>query len=87
MGGRCMTMLGFQELTCEAQITILYQYGLYIGKKKISGLISLLFQVESFYVEIIYANYRKSIHKIHCTDSTLILDQYPDQIDVECLIG
>ena len=77
-----MTMLGFEALSCKAQIAILYQDGLYIGKKKISGSVRLLFQVESFYVEITYAHYRKSIHKIHCTDSTSILDQYLDQIDV-----
>lgn len=85
MEGRSMKMLEFQALPCEEQIAILYQNGVYIGKKKTGGLIRLLFQLESFYVEIIYANYRRAIYKIRCTDSTSILEPYLDQIDVESL--
>ena len=78
-----MTMSGFQTLQREEQITVLYQHGVYIGKKKAGGLIRLLFQLDSFYVEITYADYRRSIYKIGYSDSTAILEPYLEQIDVE----
>lgn len=83
--GRNMTMQEFQVLPREEQVPILYQNGVYIGKKKTDELIRLLFQLESFYVEIIYINYRKFIYKIRCTNSTCILEPYLNQIDVKCL--
>lgn len=81
-----MTMFEFQLLPQEEQITILYQQGIYIGKKKINQLAKLLFQVESFYVELTYTHYRQSIQKITYCDSTTILDPYLEQIDVEYLV-
>jgi hypothetical protein len=76
-------MFDFQSLPQEDQITLLYQQGIYIGKKKAEQFTKLLFQLESFYVEIIYICYRKSIQKIRYSDSTTILDPYLEQIDVE----
>jgi len=78
-----MTMLEFQSLPQEEQITILYQQGVYIGKKKAGQFTKLLFQLESFYVEINYISYRKSIYKMRYSDSTVILDPYLEQINVE----
>ena len=81
-----MTMLKFQSLPQEEQITILYQQGVYIGKKKAAGLTKLLFQFESFYVEITYTFYRQAIYKMRYSDSTAILEPYLEQIDVEYLV-
>ena len=78
-----MTMSGFQLLPQEEQIAILYQNGVYVGKKRVAGLIKLLFQLDSFYVELTYTDYRRSICKMHYSDSTTILDPYIGQIDVE----
>jgi len=80
-----MKMSGFELLPCEEQIAIIYQQGIYIGKRKKSEQTRLLFQLESFYVEIIYASYRKAIHKMHYSESTAILDPYLEQIEVEYL--
>lgn len=81
-----MKMSEFKLLSQQEQITILYQLGVYIGKKKTGGLIRLLFQLNSFYVELIYADYRRAIYKIRYSDSTTILEPYLEQIKVEYLV-
>jgi hypothetical protein len=78
-----MTLLEFQLLSQNKQVTILYRHGVYIGKKKNSDQTRLLYQLESFYVEVTYTSYRRYIHKICITDSTTILDPYLEQINVE----
>jgi hypothetical protein len=81
-----MKLSDFEWLSKGEQITVLYREGVYIGKKKIGQYTGLMFQLESFYVEIIYADYRKVIFKIRCSDYTTILEPYLEQIDVEYLV-
>lgn len=81
-----MMMLEFQSFSEEEQISILYQQGIYIGKRKAGQFTKLLFQLESFYVEISYTCYRKSIYKIRYSGSTTILDPYLEQIDFESVV-
>jgi hypothetical protein len=82
-----MKLSEFESLSQKQQIVLLYHQGIYIGKRKKAGLIRLLFQMDSFYVEITYASYRRSIHKLRFCDSTVILDPYLEQIDVEYLVS
>ena len=81
-----MRMSEFKELPLEQQLTILYQQGIYIGKSKTGKFTRLLFQLEYFYIEIMYKSYRMSINKIRYTKSTLILEPYLEQIQVEYLV-
>lgn len=78
-----MTLMEFQELTESEQINKLYQHGVYVGKRKQGKFTALLYQLESFYSEVYYYSYRRHIYKIRCSDSTVILDPYLEQIDVE----
>ena len=70
----------FERLSENRQVDILYHDGVYIGKQKGFCSTLLLFQLESFYVEIRYSNYRRTIKGIHCSGSTMILEPYLDQI-------
>ncbi len=81
-----MTLLEFQSLSKEEQITILYHQGVYVGKRKADKHTLLLYQLESFYVELSYVNYRRSVYKIHVTDATIVLDPYLEQITIEYLV-
>jgi len=81
-----MRMHEFQLLSQNEQISILYQEGIYIGKKKVGKNITLLYQLASFYVEITYANYRRAIQNIVYSESTSILDPYLEQIPIEYLV-
>ena len=82
-----MMLLEFQSLSCHDQISILYKHGVYIGKRKRGHLTLLLYQIDSFYIEVVYVMYRRHIASIKCSDSTVILDPYLEQIDVEHLVG
>lgn len=81
-----MKMNEFQLLSQQEQITILYRQGIYIGKKMTGKFTKMLYQLECFYVEIIYSSYRRTIQKIIYSDSTAILDPYLDQIPIEYLV-
>ena len=81
-----MRLSEFDLLSCEKQLTILYQQGIYIGKRKVDEFTKLLFQLESFYVEITYVSYRLSIHRVYYCESTSVLDPYLEQIEVEYLV-
>ena len=82
-----MKQFEFQLLATPEQINILYKQGVYIGKRKENKLTVLLYQVDSFYVEVVYRLYRRHIARIRCFASTALLDPYLEQIDVEHLVG
>ena len=81
-----MTMKEFQQLHGDEQIAVLYDRGVYLGKRREKNQAVLLFQHEGFYVEVFYKIYRQYISKIHLSGNTSILDPYLEQIDVEDLV-
>ncbi len=78
-----MTLYNFYLLTEDEQINLLYEHGVYIGKRKDNNTTTVLYQLDSFYVEIIYKKYRFFIHKINCFTTTEKLSPYLEQIDIE----
>ncbi len=68
------------------QINLLYKEGTYIGKRKKNNQDLVLYQLDSFYIEIIYLEYRRFIHKIRCFSSTSLIDPYLEQINVASLV-
>jgi hypothetical protein len=81
-----MTMTEFKKLKECEQIDIIYDQGTYIGKCKAGILDVLLYQVEGFYVELFYREYRRYITKINCFSSTAFLDPYLEQINLKYLV-
>ena len=77
-----MTLETFLTLTEEEQLTLLTEEGIYIGKRTDRNLLSILYQLDRFYVEILYREYRRHIWVINCTNSTSILDPYFDQVEL-----
>jgi hypothetical protein len=76
-----MRLPDFAKLPQTLQLENLRKNGAYIGKRKCEGQSVLLFQYESFYVEIYYRTYRKEVDRIMLSDSLSILDLYWDQIN------
>ncbi|MBD0352864.1 MAG: hypothetical protein ICV65_17120 [Flavisolibacter sp.] len=76
-------MLEFQLLSDNEKITLLYEDGSYIGKRRVNHHVVLLYQFEGFYVEVFYKSYRKFIDYFHCFETTTFLDPYLEEIDVE----
>ena len=81
-----MTPYEFTILGETDKVDLIYNEGIYIGKRKKNLITILLYQIDGFYTEIFYRKYRYSVNRIRCFTSTLPLDPYLDQIDVEELI-
>lgn len=81
-----MMMFDFQLLPDTEKIERLYEEGVYIGKRKEGGQSLLLYQLESFYVEVFYKKHRRFVTRVHCFSSTALLDPYLEQIHVEHLV-
>lgn len=82
-----MTMYEFRILTDQEQQDIVYGKGVYIGKRKARDLVSVLYQVDSFYVELFYKKYRYFISHSRCSASIVIAEPYLDQIDLAELVN
>ncbi|TCZ72818.1 hypothetical protein [Flaviaesturariibacter aridisoli] len=78
-----MTLFDFKLLPAMEQLDLLYEQGSFIGKRKVAAQTCVLYQLESFYVEVLYRQYRRIPEKLHCFRSTALLDPYLELIDVE----
>lgn len=78
-----MSLSEFEVLMEGEKVSVLYCRGVYVGKRRTGRLTRLLYQLESFYVEVIYSSYRSCIDTIVCSGSTTMVDPYLDQINIE----
>ena len=76
----------FRLLCNNEQTDLIHKQGVYIGKRKENEKTIVLYQLDYFYVEIYYRQYRQYIIHLHCFESTEPLDPYLQQIDVEEVI-
>lgn len=81
-----MKLIDYELLPLREQINVLYREGVYIGKRREGIFTILLYQVDSFYVEVFYKKYRYYVSKLSCFTSTEFLDPYLEQIEVEYLV-
>ena len=81
-----MTQIDFALLEEDKQIALLQREGVYIGKRKAGGQIILLYQLESFYVEIFYRKHRCFIDRLTFHSSTSCLEPYLSQIQLMPLV-
>ena len=64
------------------QFQMLHRHGVYIGKRKDENQVIVLFQLNGFYVEVYYRQYRRTIDRIITSESTDILQPYLEQIQL-----
>jgi len=81
-----MKLHDFTLLQDKEKITLLYEHGVYIGKRRSGDASILLYQLEGFYAEVYYKKYRKHIDRISCFSGTARLDPYLEEINVEHLV-
>jgi hypothetical protein len=82
-----MNLYEFEMLTDNEQVDLLYKEGVYLGKRKVGEYSVVLYQVDNFYIEILYKKYRYYISRIRCFTSVKLLDPYLSQIDIVELIN
>ena len=61
-----MTLRDFFDLSDEHKASLLHQYGTYVGKRRLASTIVVLYQLEGFYAEVYYQQYRRVIESISC---------------------
>lgn len=66
----------FSRFTTEEKAAMIHREGIYIGKLNKSGFIVLLYQIEDFYIEIYYIEFRAEVDHFICTKDINILDEY-----------
>ena len=81
-----MKIYQFRLLSQDDQVEALQKDGVFIGKKRYGRQIRVLFQLDSFYVEVIYTKYRVSISHFRCFTSVALIEPYLDQIRIKALV-
>lgn len=75
---KSITCSEFYQLTLQEKAGLLQRDGVYIGKLNKEGFIVLLYQLEDFYVEVFYIEFRGQINHFNCSKDVSLLDQYFD---------
>jgi hypothetical protein len=75
----------FNELTEDLQLDLLHSDGVHIGKRRVGTQLVVLIQLYSFYVEVHYRQYRRSIDHIIASESVEMLEPYLHQIYIRDL--
>ena len=78
-----MRLHDFVYLPQKEKVTVLYEQGIYIGKRKKGKTTVVLFQLETFYAEDFYRTYRRETDCIRCFSGTARLNPYLRSIDLE----
>ncbi len=81
-----MTLYEFHLLEEMQQVDLLYEEGIYLGKRKKKNQSVVLYQIGDFYVEVYYNKYRYLIDEVRYFHSTDLLQPYLEQIDVDELV-
>lgn len=81
-----MRLHDFIRLPEKEKATLLYEQGVYIGKRRQGTTAVVLYQLDGFYAEVFYRTYRREIDHISCFSGTARLDPYLADINVEYLV-
>jgi hypothetical protein len=75
----------FKALNQDQQLDLIHKEGVHIGKKNTSGKTAILYQLNDFYVEVIYKSYRREVEAIKLFSDTASIQFYLDQVPVRDL--
>jgi hypothetical protein len=81
-----MNLDHFRLLSKKEQFELLSQHGVYVGKRKEDEMTTVLYQLDTYYVEIFYKQYRKYVSHVRFFTTTDEIQPYLEQIDVQRLI-
>ncbi|MBS1585540.1 MAG: hypothetical protein JSS82_08320 [Bacteroidetes bacterium] len=87
MTKRFIDLEAFKNLTVAEQLNILHKDGVHVGKRMVDYKPVILFQVNNFYVEVHYKEYRKDVNKLLVSDNVEMVHPYLKQIQVKGLDG
>ena len=77
-----MTLYQFSVLTENEKTAIVWNEGDFVGDRKENNLSILLYQLQSFYVEVFYFGKENKISRLRSFSSTDQLEPYLGKIDI-----
>ncbi len=77
-----MTLHHFNTLNVEKQKETMLEKGVFLADRTTEDFITILYQVDGFYVEIIYLKSDNQIVLVRSFDSTDDIEPYLEQIDL-----
>jgi hypothetical protein len=80
-----MTLHDFKTLDDLQKATILVDDGVLLGKRDLLFYLVFLYQVEGFYVEVLYSIKSKKVHKFRAFENVELLEPYLSKIDISDL--
>lgn len=78
-----MTLYQFKSLSEGEQGEALWEHGVHIATRKSMFYTLALYQLEDFYVEVIYDGVANRIKKLKSFSSTTLLEPYLEQISID----
>jgi hypothetical protein len=76
-----MTIQSFRQLTGIKQAEVLWEHGVFIGERQSYHHTIMLYQVDAFYIEVLYHKKNGSI-ELRCFETTSLLQPYLEQINL-----
>ena len=77
-----MTLYEFNALSEDEKAAVLWSKGDFVIERKDNNFSILLYQVQSFYVEVFYSGKENKISKLRSFSSTEQLEPYLNNIDI-----
>ena len=81
-----MTLYQFNVLTENEKTAIVWSKGDFVIERKENNFSILLYQVQSFYVEVFYSGNENKISRLRSFSSTQQLEPYLEKINISGLI-
>jgi hypothetical protein len=85
MTKRAIDLTAFDQLMLADKLDLLHKDGVYVGKRTEDNRTVLLYQVNNFYVEVYYKDYRRDVDKLLVSDNVEMVQPYLGQIGVKDL--
>jgi hypothetical protein len=82
-----MTLYEYRLLDDHQQVDMLYSQGAYLAKRRCGHLRVILYQLDSFYIEVYYSKYRTVIQTLKSFHSVEHLGPYLELIDLGDLVN
>ena len=78
-----MTVIQYNILPSFKQLALVWSKGVFIAKRFESDFLVMLYQIQSFYVEVYYSRFDNDVEKIYPFNNTDQLEPYLDKLDLE----
>jgi len=77
-----MTLIEFNALDEPMQYLVLLEFGVCVSHREVNKYTYVLYQVDNFYAEVMYADEQKEILAMNVFSDTRLLEPYLDQISL-----